>query len=67
MLHINSSPEKHRLRSSLAGDQVVVVWLQRHQIGGIGGQSAVQVDVQCEREDDCPQWATAACPARRLE
>lgn len=67
MLHINSSPEKHRLRCSLAGGQVVGVWLQRHQIGGIGGQAAVQVDVQCEREGGCPQWATAACPARRLD
>jgi len=47
MFRINSSPEKHRLRCSLAGDQVVVVWLQRHQIGGIGGQSDIQVDVQC--------------------
>lgn len=38
MLHINSRPEKHRLRCSLAGDKVVVVWLQRHQICGIGAE-----------------------------
>lgn len=67
MFHINSSPEKRRLRCSLVGEQAVVVWLQRHQVGGIGSGSTVQVDAQCEREDACPHRTSAACPVRRLE
>lgn len=66
MFHINSGPEKRRVRCSLTGGQVVELWLQRHRVGGIGGQLAVQVDVQCEREDACPHSRAAACPATRL-
>ncbi|AVG43943.1 hypothetical protein MC81_31065 (plasmid) [Achromobacter insolitus] len=66
-LHLGrGAPQQRRIRCSLAADQLVTLWMQRHFIRGIGGESFSQTDVQCERESSCPHRMCAACPARSL-
>lgn len=59
--------QQRRIRCSVAADQSVTLWIQRHFISGIGGESFSQTDVQCEREGSCPHRMRRACPARSLE